>query len=315
MQVPSTSTDCQRFLQWCQTQLHNGCNMSRLVALLDQYIRHLDAVIVLTTEYIPACLFLGTTIWDCTWSLREFHSGSVGTLALHAALQLLSRLDEGAPQKGQYTKTAIWALLLWNEWFSMLPGCTMNEECCEGLLSKLTACSRTHPRHISTEQVMDLWLLLRLAGPHASTVRSHEPTRRLLTRVQHRLAALSADCPPDISWIDWTVTQGLRRASAGLWPTDCWFPGTLWVRPLEETVRKWCMYCVYVLLRAGPSNTKMVPVIRDTFMQRSSVERRTREEQIASAFVATKRCWVDLKDDKMNGNVNWQLRCLFFFFG
>ena len=116
---------------------------------------------LLLTEYAPACLYLGTLVRQCHWVLRQPGSGVHAQQALQTALLLLLRLLGDEAHKEEYVRSLAVALTLWSHWHSAIPGCCYSEEPNEAALSRLGESCQRHPQAISTEDVKNLYVLVR----------------------------------------------------------------------------------------------------------------------------------------------------------
>ena len=109
--------------------------------------------------YCPAVLKLGVLVRNCTWAGRENGTSRYALESLRRSLFLLIGLlgyKKAATTK--YCCTISIALLMWQPWYSKLPGCAFAEESCEALLSRMARRCRENTHYFAFEDVFDLFL-------------------------------------------------------------------------------------------------------------------------------------------------------------
>ena len=162
------------------------------VAFLRAKGRHLDRVLLLVEQYIPACVALGRFVRDAYWQGHERNTAYHAKNAMLTTLVVLAKLGEGAPHKQEYFRTTALALLQWTTWHDHLPGCLFVEEACEAMLARLGSSCKLRPQAATVEDVSNLFVLLEpvqtLGEVHP--VRSHAPTRPLVAAVRVHLRRL-----------------------------------------------------------------------------------------------------------------------------
>lgn len=133
-----------------------------VVSLELRVLRGLESLLAF---YVPALFGLGVLVRQCTWEGRPDQSvkGDVARKVLEQTLAILVHLYSDWEAKEEYVRTIAVALMLWEPWFSNLPGCCFVEESCEAMLSRMRA--RVDHFRVLTgfENAQDLFMTLPLA--------------------------------------------------------------------------------------------------------------------------------------------------------
>ena len=136
--------------------------LHRTRALRGRDQRVLRAFADLVLQWAPACLLLGYYVRQCHWDLRTPGTAWQVREALLLSLSLLLRLDDWAERRRmtEYVRTLACAVLCWSPWHDALPACCFVEEVNEAALSRLGQLFERHPQAVTTDEAMDLYLLV-----------------------------------------------------------------------------------------------------------------------------------------------------------
>jgi len=197
-------------------------------------IRELQLLIALRSLlsfWVPVLFQLGWKVRRCTWEGRP--GGTVtGALAkeiLEHCLLCLSHLLDDRDSREEYVRTISVALLMWQPWYTSLPGCCFVEESCEALLSRMRGRCDRHRGLTGFAATQDLYQSMPAPSEDVRTLQGG--LRALLVQLfVGRIRALIQD-PSNRLHAQW------RSAGQSVWqPADAVALGIPTPDPLPPTV-------------------------------------------------------------------------------
>lgn len=204
--------------------------------------------------------FLSSRPWGpkcngMVWASRDPGTGHVAERCLLVAMHVFKRLYGVHSHKQEYFRSIACALISWQAWNNALPGCSYCEEVTEAQLSRLGAACRTHPQHVTAEEVMDLYLLIQSGSASAHDLVGSKIPRNLMNEVRRNLASLTQVPGPNVTYVPWSAEK--TCVAIAPWPSQDPFPSTLWSKPPEDEWRDCIVYCLDGMVLAKEASTRL----------------------------------------------------------
>ena len=149
-----------------------------------------------------------------------------------------------------------------------MPACCFSEEVNEAALSRLGKACRRNPRAVSTEEVNDLYVLVKPGRRGYKQLRTGGVSAGWQSQLERHLDDFIQRQAGDVPFIPWVKTADKKCVVQGDWPYTGVFPESLQATDPADLVRDVFHFSVCKLVQGEELNARTTAAYTDTFDRR-----------------------------------------------